>query len=207
MVEQDEKRHIGMWYGSRAYFEMLVRRKALRADRIYFVGDSMGMSNGLSASEIGVIYVATGADKFVRFGTFSQTENVTEDITNIYNILEGKTEIHEYEWDGAFPEEGDEGNLYVASFTGCVYRWDATARKYTIIGGYTAGDGIEIKDGVISVSLNGENNKFFDDIKAYVDNELEQFAETVPHLRYMTEGEVDAIFEEVFDEPYITETR
>lgn len=207
MVEQDEKRHIGMWYGSRAYFELLVRRKALRADRIYFVGNSMGMSNGLSASEIGVIYVATGADKFVRFGTFSQTENVTEDITNIYNILEGKAEIHEYEWDGAFPEEGDEGNLYVASVTGCVYRWDATARKYTIMGGYTAGDGIEIKDGVISVSFNEENNKFFEQVKGYVDNELEQFAETVPHLRYMTEGEVDAIFEEVFDEPYITETR
>lgn len=207
MVEQDEKRHIGMWYGSRAYFESLVRRKALRADRIYFVGDSMGMSNGLSASEIGVIYVATGADKFVRFGTFSQTENVTEDITNIYNILEGKTEIHEYEWTGAFPSEGDSCNIYIDDSTGNIYRWDELSRSYVLFGGYTAGDGIKIENGVISVTLDGENNKLFEDVKEFVDNELEQFAETVPHLRYMTEEEVDAIFEEVFDEPYITETR
>jgi len=198
MVEQDEKRHIGLWYGSRAYFEMLVRRKALRVDRIYFVGDSTGMSNGLSASEIGVIYVATGADKFVRFGTFSQTENVTEDITNIYNILEGKTEIHEYEWDGAFPEEGDEGNLYVSSVTGNIYRWDATARKYTIMGGYTAGDGIEIKDGVISVSLDSENNKLFEDIKAYVNDELEQAMEQVPVIHVISVNEVESLCDEAW---------
>ena len=198
MVEQDEKRHIGLWYGSRAYFEMLVRRKALRVDRIYFVGDSTGMSNGLSASEIGVIYVATGADKFVRFGTFSQTENVTEDITNIYNILEGKTEIHEYEWDGAFPEEGDEGNLYVSSVTGNIYRWDANERRYKIIGGYTAGDGIEIKDGVISVSLDSENNKLFEDIKAYVNDELEQAMEQVPVIHVISVNEVESLCDEAW---------
>lgn len=198
MVEQDDKRHIGLWYGSRAYFEMLVRRKALRVDRIYFVGDSTGMSNGLSASEIGVIYVATGADKFVRFGTFSQTENVTEDITNIYNILEGKTEIHEYEWDGAFPEEGDEGNLYVSSVTGNVYRWDNNERRYKIIGGYTAGDGIEIKDGVISVTMEGEDNGFFEQVKEYVDNELEQAMEQVPVIHVISVNEVESLCDEAW---------
>ena len=189
MVEQDEKRHIGMWYGSRAYFELLVNRKALREGRIYFVGNSMGMSNGLSASEIGVIYVATGADKFVRFGTFSQTENVTEDITNIYNILEGKAEIHEYEWDGAFPEEGDEGNLYVASVTGCVYRWDASARKYTIMGGYTAGNGIEITDGVISFT--GGSGEVTHD-------ELEQAMEQVPVIHVISVNEVESLCDEAW---------
>ena len=189
MVEQDEKRHIGMWYGSRAYFELLVNRKALREGRIYFVGNSMGMSNGLSASEIGVIYVATGADKFVRFGTFSQTENVTEDITNIYNILEGKAEIHEYEWDGAFPEEGDEGNLYVASVTGCVYRWDASARKYTIMGGYTAGEGVSITDGVISFT--GGSGEVTHD-------ELEQAMEQVPVIHVISVNEVESLCDEAW---------
>lgn len=187
MVEQDEKRHIGMWYGSRAYFEMLVRRKALRAGRIYFVGDSMGMSNGLSASEIGVIYVATGADKFVRFGTFSQTENVTEDITNIYNILEGKTEIHEYEWDGAFPSKGEDCNLYIDAKSGNVYRWDG-AKGYTLIGGYTAGDGVKIQGGVISVKAPGLT---MEDVV----NQIEEFAEA--QIETLTANEVWAIWNSI----------
>lgn len=188
MVKQDKRRQIEMWCGSRAYFDVLVRSKALKAGRIYFVGDSTGMSDGLSASEVGVIYVATKKDKFVRFGSFTkEEENVGKDITNIYNILEGKTEIHEYEWDGAFPSKGEDCNLYIDAKSGNVYRWDG-AKGYTLIGGYTAGDGVTIQGGVISVKVPGVT---MEDVV----NQIEEFAEA--QIETLTANEVWSIWNSI----------
>ena len=198
MSIKDNRLRINCWQGTKTDFGRL-HGNYIRG-WLYFVMDGQTAQS----SEVGVIYLAIGANQVVRFGSFTKEDNIDE---KIQTIIEEKTEIHVHEWYGDFPQKGDAANLYISREAGSVHRWDPDESKYKVIGGYTAGDGIEIKDGVISVTMEGEDNGFFEQVKEYVDNEMEQFAETVPHLRYMTEEEVDAIFEEVFGEPYITETR
>lgn len=198
MSIKDNRLRINCWQGTKTDFGRL-HGNYIRG-WLYFVMDGQTAQS----SEVGVIYLAIGANQVVRFGSFTKEDNIDE---KIQTIIEEKTEIHVHEWYGDFPPKGDAANLYISREAGSVHRWDPDESKYKVIGGYTAGDGIEIKDGVISVTMEGEDNGFFEQVKEYVDNEMEQFAETVPHLRYMTEEEVDAIFEEVFGEPYITETR
>lgn len=195
---KDNRQRVNFWRGAVGDFSALGGRYIVGC--VYFVTDGVNVGS----SESGIIYLAVSPVKCIRFGSFSKEENIDE---KIRTIIEEKTEIHVHEWYGDFPAKGEAANLYISREAGSVHRWDPDEEKYKVIGGYEAGDGIEIKDGVISVTMEGEDNGFFERVKEYVDNELEQFAETVPHLRYMTEGEVDAIFEEVFDEPYITETR
>lgn len=198
MAITDNKQRVNFWKGAVGDFSALGCRYIVGC--VYFVTDGVNVGS----SESGIIYLAVSPVKCIRFGSFSREENIDE---KIQTIIDEKTEIHVHEWYGDFPQTGEAANLYISREAGSVHRWDPDEGKYKVIGGYEAGDGIEIKDGVISVTMEGEDNGFFEQMKEYVDNELEQFAETVPHLRYMTEGEVDAIFEEVFDEPYITENR
>lgn len=194
----DNRQRVNFWRGAVGDFSALSGRYIVGC--VYFVTDGVNVGS----SESGIIYLAVSPVKCIRFGSFSKETDIDE---KIQTIIEEKTEIHVHEWYGDFPKKGEAANLYISREAGSVHRWDPDEGKYKVIGGYTAGDGIEIKDGVISVTMEGEDNGFFEQVKGYVDKELEQFAETVPHLRYMTEGEVDAIFEEVFDEPYITENR
>ncbi len=198
MSIKDNRLRINCWQGTKTDFGRL-HGNYIRG-WLYFVMDGQTAQS----SEVGVIYLAIGAHQCIRFGSFSKETDIDE---KIQTIIEEKTEIHVHEWYGDFPDKGEAANLYISREAGSVHRWDPDEGKYKVIGGYEAGNGIEIKDGVISVTTEGEDNGFVEQVKGYVDNELEQFAETVPHLRYMTDGEVDAIFEEVFDEPYITETR
>lgn len=56
--------------------------------------------------------------------------------------------VKEYPTTSQFPESGKADRLYIASDTGAVYRWNGSA--YTVMGGYSAGDGIDIDGSVIS---------------------------------------------------------
>lgn len=199
MIAQDKRREVTFWKGTRGTFKAIRESGHLTPNRIYCVSDSDAIVDGFNSAEDGVIYIATSPTKCVRFGLFSKEENIDEKLEEIAEEIDGKASIEEHETQGGFPEVGDPNTFYVSLTDGRMYRWDGT--QYVVFGGYTAGDGITIENGEIKAT------GVFDGVKEYVDNELEQFAETVPHLHYMTAGEVDAIFEEVFDEPYITETR
>lgn len=186
---KDNTNRLHLWQGTKKAFNALRR---YRTGGLYFVMDGQAVQS----SEDGVIYLAIGAHQVVRFGSFSREENID---AKIQTIIEEKTEIHVHEWYGDFPDKGEDCNLYIDAESGNVYRWDGNT--YVVFGGYEGGQGIRINNGTIS--LDEEVLRLINESE----NDLEEFAETVPHLRYMTEEEVDAIFEEVFDEPYITENR
>ena len=66
-------------------------------------------------------------------------------------------DVAEYSTRSAFPSEGETGKIYVATDTGYIYRWSGS--EYVQVGGieYSAGNGIQIIEGVISLP-----QKFYD---------------------------------------------
>lgn len=134
MVKQFTREGVTFWSGTSKKFNRLVSAGELVKDRIYFVGDSDNDADGFSNSERGNIYVAVSNIRYVRFGDMTKTD--------------GSAVIKQYPTSSQFPETGRTGVIYIASDTGAVYRWNGSA--YSVIGGYTAGDGIEIDGSVIS---------------------------------------------------------
>ncbi|MEE3485099.1 MAG: hypothetical protein VZQ98_12350 [Bacteroidales bacterium] len=62
--------------------------------------------------------------------------------------IEGCCRLREYPSASLFPQSGKSNTLYIDASAGAMYRWDGD--QYTVMGGYTAGDGISINGSVIS---------------------------------------------------------
>ena len=134
MVKQFTREGVTFWSGTSKKFNRLVSAGELVKDRIYFVGDSDNDADGFSNSETVNIYVAVSNIRYVRFGDMDKTE--------------GSAVIKQYQTSSQFPETGRTGVIYIASDTGSVYYWNGSA--YSVIGGYSAGDGISIDGNEIS---------------------------------------------------------
>jgi hypothetical protein len=186
---KDNKQRVNFWRGAVGDFSALGGRYIVGC--VYFVTDGVNVGS----SESGIIYLAVSPVKCIRFGSFSKEENIDE---KIKTIIEEKTEIHVHEWYGDFPQKGEAANLYISREAGSVHRWDPNEGKYKVIGGYEAGDGIEIKDGVISVTMEGEGNGFFEQVKKFVDDELEQAMEQVPVIHVISATEVERLCDEAW---------
>lgn len=142
MILQSTKENVTFWSGTSAKFERLKADRELIVNRIYFVGKSRVQTNGFNDSKEGIIYVATSASTAVRFGSFSKYDDIDEIINQINQKLDTKTETKEYPTFSQFPESGLPNTLYIDTSTGATYRWDG--EQYAVMGGYTAGYGIEI---------------------------------------------------------------
>lgn len=73
------------------------------------------------------------------------TTRVSELAARVEELAEqfdGKAEMREYPTFSQFPESGLPNTLYIDTSTGATYRWDG--EQYAVMGGYTAGYGIEI---------------------------------------------------------------
>lgn len=58
--------------------------------------------------------------------------------------------VKEYDSASSFPQTGNGNVIYVSRETNELYRYDEETSQYVIICAMTAGDGIDIQDGVIS---------------------------------------------------------
>jgi hypothetical protein len=182
----DELRdRVKIWRGSRSEFESF---KSYVCGCLYFVGHD----NSIYDSDNGVIYLAVSLYKCVRFGNFSKEDNIDDLIRQLEDLIDEKINLEGHESESGFPEVGDSNTFYVNLTDGRMYRWDGNT--YVVFGGYEGGQGIRINNGTIS--LDEEVLRQINESE----NDLEEFAETVPHLRYMTKSEVDVIFESVFGE-------
>lgn len=182
----DELRdRVKIWRGSRSEFESF---KSYVCGCLYFVGHD----NSIYDSDNGIIYLAVSLYKCVRFGNYSKEENIDDLIQQLEELINEKINLEGHESESGFPEVGEANTFYVNLTDGRMYRWDGD--RYVVFGGYESGNGIKINNGIISL-----DDAVWDLINQS-GNDLEEFAETVPHLRYMTTEEVDDIFESVFDE-------
>lgn len=177
---KDNRQRVNFWRGAIGDFSALGGRYIVGC--VYFVTDGVNVGS----SESGIIYLAVSPVKCIRFGSFSKEENIDE---KIKTIIEEKTEIHVHEWYGEFPQKGEAANLYISREAGSVHRWDPDEGKYKVIGGYEAGDGIEIKDGVISLDGGGG---------AVTEYELEQAMEQVPVIHVISTTEVARLCDEAW---------
>lgn len=173
---RDNINRLHLWQGTRGAFEAL---QGYRVGGLYFVMDGQTAQS----SEDGVIYLAIGAHQVVRFGSFSKEENIDEKLEEI----DGKASIEEHEEQGGFPEVGDPNTFYVSLTDGRMYRWDGD--RYVVFGGYTAGEGISITDGVISFT--GGSGEVTHD-------ELEQAMEQVPVIHVISVNEVESLCDEAW---------
>lgn len=144
MIEESLKSsglNTGYYQTNKKRFSELIDSFGLIKGGIYFVAES----NSFNHSNTGIIYVATSASTAVRFGSFSKYDDIDEIINQINQKLDTKTETKEYPTASQFPESGLPNTLYIDTSTGATYRWDG--EQYAVMGGYTAGYGIEITSG------------------------------------------------------------
>lgn len=76
--------------------------------------------------------------------------NGSSNMESVSELIEEavKSVVREYDTISEFPESGLPNTLYIDRSTGVEYRWNGD--QYAVVGGYTAGDGIEIDGSVIS---------------------------------------------------------
>lgn len=102
-----------------------------------------GRNNADGLSQEGKTSVFNGAGIQQSYGNGSlNMESVSELIEEAV-----KSVVREYDTISEFPESGLPNTLYIDRSSGIEYRWDGD--QYTVVGGYTAGDGISIDGSVI----------------------------------------------------------
>lgn len=102
-----------------------------------------GRNNADGLSQAGKTSVFNSAGQQSYGNGSSNMESVSELIEEAV-----KSVVREYDTISEFPESGLPNTLYIDRSTGVEYRWNGD--QYAVVGGYTAGDGIEIDGSVIS---------------------------------------------------------
>jgi len=177
----DELRdRVKIWRGSRSEFESF---KSYVCGCLYFVGHD----NSIYDSDNGVIYLAVSLYKCVRFGNYSKEENIDDLIQQLEELINEKINLEGHESESGFPEVGEANTFYVNLTDGRMYRWNGNT--YVVFGGYTAGDGIRIENGVISLDGGGV---------AVTEYELEQAMEQVPVIHVISVNEVESLCDEAW---------
>lgn len=177
---KDNTNRLHLWQGTKKVFNELRR---YRTGGLYFVMDGQTAQS----SEDGVIYLAIGAHQVVRFGSFSKEDDLDEKLRELAEEIAERLTFEEHETQGGFPAVGDPNTFYVSLTDGRMYRWDGS--QYVAFGGYTAGDGIRIENGVISLDGGG---------RVVTEDELEQAMEQVPVIHVISTTEVERLCDEAW---------